>query len=122
MNEYKKVYISAPISGHDLTERHEAFAKWALEVACEGYVAVNPMMNDLPDEAPYTEHMKADIRMLLDCDAMVAPVRWRCSKGCTLEARVAELCGIPVIGRIDDNGRINWLVETPAEEKRNRII
>lgn len=103
----EKIYISAPISGHDLTERKALFSQIEDILAEEGYTPVNPFSNSLPDSAPYTEHLKQDIKLLLDCDGMVRPTRWRISKGCEIEARVAEACGIPVIGTIEDDGTLN---------------
>lgn len=56
----------------------------------------------MSDSAPYAEHMKEDIRLLLGCDGIVVPNRWRCSKGCETERRVADACGIPVVGVIGE--------------------
>lgn len=71
----KKIYISAPISGYDLTERKALFSQMEDILAEEGYKPVNPFSNPLPDSAPYTEHLKQDIKLLLDCDGMVRPSR-----------------------------------------------
>lgn len=105
----KKIYISAPISGYNLTERKAFFSQIEGRLAEEGYKPVNPFNNALPDSAPYTEHLKQDIKLLLDCDGMVRPSRWRKSKGCEIEARVAKACGIPTIGIIEDDGTLNIL-------------
>ena len=35
-------------------------------------------------------------------DGIVVPNRWRCSKGCEMERRVADACGIPVVGVIGE--------------------
>jgi hypothetical protein len=56
----------------------------------------------LSDSAPHTEHMKEDLRLLLGCDGIIVPNRWRCSKGCEMERRVADACGIPVVGVIGE--------------------
>ena len=56
----------------------------------------------MPDSAPYTEHMKEYLRLLLGCDGIVVLNRWRCSKGCATERRVADACGIPVVGVIGE--------------------
>lgn len=46
-----RIYISGPISGYDIENRRQAFKekKWMLEA--QGYEAVNPMENGLPDDA-----------------------------------------------------------------------
>lgn len=104
MSKKKKIYISSPITGHDLNERREFFARIETELTNLGYKAVNPMSKPLSDSAPYTEHIKEDIRLLLACDGIVMPNRWRCSKGCEIERRVADICGIPVAGVIGEAG------------------
>lgn len=98
----KKIYISSPIAGYNLNERHKFFARIENELTILGYKAINPMAKHIPDSAPYTEHMKEDIRLLLGCDGIVVPNRWRCSKGCETERRVADACGIPVVGVIGE--------------------
>ena len=98
----KKIYISAPISGHNIAERKLFFLQIEKQLAEQGFTPVNPFRNALPDSAPYTEHMKEDIRLLLDCDGIVRPDRWRTSIGCEIESRVADICGIPVVGIIEE--------------------
>lgn len=100
----KKIYISSPITGHNLNERREFFARIEKELTILGYKPVNPMSKPLPESAPYTEHMKEDLRLLLGCDGIVVPNRWCCSKGCEIERRVADICGIPVVGVIGEAG------------------
>lgn len=90
------------ITGYNLNERHKFFAQIKKELTILGYKAVNPMSKPLSDSAPYTEHMKEDLRLLLGCDGIVVPNRWRCSKGCETERRVADACGIPVVGVIGE--------------------
>ena len=53
-------------------------------------------------EAYERKLLKEDIRLLLGCDGIVVPNRWRCSKGCETERRVADACGIPVVGVIGE--------------------
>lgn len=49
----RRVYISGPISGHDIEERRKEFKRIQthLEICCHDFEAVNPMENGLPDEA-----------------------------------------------------------------------
>ena len=53
----KKIYISSPISGYNLNERHKFFAQIEKELTILGYKAVNPMAKPVPDSAPYTGPM-----------------------------------------------------------------
>jgi hypothetical protein len=84
----KKVYISGPISGIP-NGNVGAFidAYNALKVA--GYDPVNPYNNGLPGHATWHEHMRADIRMLLDCDGVALLPGWYNSKGAQIERQLA---------------------------------
>ena len=75
----KKIYISSPITGYNLNERHKFFARIENELTILGYKAVNPMAKPLPDSAPHTEHMKEDLRLLLGSKAQ--PDGWGWSAG-----------------------------------------
>lgn len=100
-----KIYISAPFSGYDLKERRESFARWARVLLNAGCEPVNPLENGLPEDAPYKEHIKADIKLLMECDGFVLDNRWICSRGCKCEVAVAEACELTMIGRIK-NGEL----------------
>ena len=63
-----RVYISGPITGLLSEEAERLFADAAEQVAARGHEPVNPLLNGLPDTATWSEHMRADIRLLLDCD------------------------------------------------------
>lgn len=99
MNQKKerKVYISGPIAGYDLEERKLAFLKVQHMLESKGCVPVNPFDNGIPDDAHWRLHMRADIRMLLDCHDIYMMPGWELSKGCKLELDVASSCGIDVI-------------------------
>lgn len=86
-----KVYISLPITGHDIEEVEARciFAKSVLKK--KGHTPVSPLdVSDNPD-ASYAEHMGRDISALLDCDAVVFLDGWRKSKGCALEHAAAKI-------------------------------
>lgn len=86
-----KVYISLPITGHDIEEVEARciFAKAVLKK--KGHTPVSPL--DISDNpyASYAEHMGRDISALLECDAVVFLDGWRESKGCTLEHAAAKI-------------------------------
>ena len=86
-----KVYISLPITGHDIEEVEASciFAKAVLKK--KGHTPVSPLdVSDNPD-ASYAEHMGRDISALLDCDAVVFLDGWEESKGCALEHAAAKI-------------------------------
>lgn len=90
-----KCYISLPITGYDLAERRETAAKIEARLQQLGFETVNPLSKDLPDDAPYSEHMRQDLKLLLDCDTIYLAEGWQDSKGCRFEADIAEVCRIP---------------------------
>lgn len=92
-----KVYISAPITGYDLAERKAWFAIAARQLIIAGYTPVSPLPNGLPDTASHADHMKADLKMLLQCDAYVRSRQWAASAGCCIECQVADACGITLL-------------------------
>ena len=92
-----KCYISLPITGYDLTERRETAAKIEAKLQELGFETVNPMSKGLPDDAPYSEHMKQDLKLLLDCDHIYPAKGWENSGGCRLEVEVAMKCGLMMI-------------------------
>ena len=93
----EKVYISGPIAGFDLNERKLAFLKVQHMLESLGYEPSNPFNNGVPDEEHWRVHMRADIAMLLQCEAIYMMPGWEMSKGCKLELDVASSCGIRVM-------------------------
>lgn len=92
--EKKKIYLSGPISGFVLEERIWTFTHVAEMVEKWGHHAVNPFDNGLPHDAGYGDHMKADMKMLLECDGILMLPDWQQSAGAQLELRVAMACGL----------------------------
>ena len=93
----KRIYISGPISGHDIQERRAEFQRVEYQLIYQGFEPVNPMCNGLPEEATTREHMKRDIELLLTCDYIYMMRRWTHSKGCKVEFDVATAIGLPVL-------------------------
>lgn len=91
----KKIYISLPISHYDLEERKE-YAQKLENVLRQFYDVVNPLKNGLPAEADWREHMKRDLKLLLECDAIFMCRDFEKSKGCKLEWDVATTVGMEV--------------------------
>ncbi len=103
------MYISGAIEHHDLEERKAAFGDAERFLALKGYKPVNPMKNGLPAEAHWREHMRRDIALLLECDAIFMLEGWELSKGAKLELDVASSCGLKVLigaGSLKDLNRI----------------
>ena len=92
-----KIYISGPISGHDIEERRKTFQEVKVFLEAQDFEVMNPMENGLPDDADIHEHMKRDIEMLMTCDYIYMMRRWTHSKGCQVEFEVATSIGLPVL-------------------------
>lgn len=86
-----KVYISLPISGHDI-EEVKAKCEEAKEVLIKnGHVPVSPLDLVMDYNAPYSEHMGKDIAAVLECDAVMFMPGWTKSLGCRLEYQAAKI-------------------------------
>ena len=97
----QKIYVSGAIAHHDIGERRMAFESCASFCELCGFEAVNPFENKFWKQgrgmsADWREHMKEDLRMLLECDAICMMDGWEGSKGCKLELDVASSCGLTV--------------------------
>ena len=86
-----KVYISLPITGHDIEEVEARciFAKSVLKK--KGRMPVSPLDIDHSDPDFYEAVIGTDITALLCCDAVVFLDGWQESKGCTLEHAAAKI-------------------------------
>ena len=84
-----KVYISGPISGLPYEEVEKAFNEAEIRLQEQGYEVVNPLNNGLPRESTWNDHMRADLKLLLDCDAIYMLDGWTNSKGAEIEFNLA---------------------------------
>ena len=108
-----RCYIAGPIAG--VPDFRERFAAAVPAVEALGYEVVNPC--DIPpadhdgecppgydpgeDASGHTSsacYMRADLRALLDCDAIFMLPGWRESRGATVEHAVAVACGMTILG------------------------
>lgn len=86
-----KVYISLPITGHDI-EKVKARCEHAAGILrAKGFIPVSPFDISPNADASYSEHMGNDIRALLDCDGVMFLDGWENSKGCRLERAAAKI-------------------------------
>lgn len=84
-----KIYISGPISGLPLETVYNNFTNAEVQLLEQGYEVVNPLNNGLPTTATWEEHMRADLRLLLDCDAIYMLEGWEKSRGARIEYALA---------------------------------
>lgn len=86
-----KIYISLPITGHDIEEVEASCIYASGVIQAKGHTPVSPLDVSPDSDATYAEHMGNDIEALLNCDAVLFMPEWRSSKGCRLENSAAEI-------------------------------
>lgn len=95
-----KVYISGKITGLPFEEVEDNFYHAQNRLEEEGFEVVNPLENGLPREAEWHEHVKADIRLLLECDTIYLLENWKESKGARIERDIAVALGYDIVEQI----------------------
>ena len=93
----KKCYISLPITGRDLYEVGERIAELKRNLQDKGYMPVSPFDREVDFNAAHEEHMRADFKLLLDCNYILMGYGWEYSVGCRAELNAALVCGIKVM-------------------------
>lgn len=92
----RKIYISGQISGLTPDVYAPIFYGAEAELSKQGYEVINPLNNGVHPSAPWKEQMKADIRLLIDCDAIYMLANWELSTGATLEREIAKGLGLTI--------------------------
>ena len=90
------IYISGPMTG--LPEfNYPAFHEAAQRLRNAGYTVFNPAEKTTPVSAPWAQHMREDIRALMDCHGVATLSGWTASKGARLELSIARPLGFTVL-------------------------
>lgn len=101
----KRIYLSGPISGHNLDERRIIFKNTQHYLETKGYEVFNPLENGLPPESTTHQHMHRDLAELTSedrpFDAILMMEGWLHSAGCKLEFDVATAIGLDVMFGVD---------------------
>lgn len=102
-----KIYISGPITGLDHQTAFANFERAEKMLRDLGFDPVNPMKHSGLDANggkdadgvaySWEEYMKADIALLLGCDAIYLLNGWEASRGATLELNIAQPLKIKLI-------------------------
>ena len=89
----KRVYIAGKVTGLDINEYRNNFAK-AVEFAAEyfGVETVNPILLG-GEEYTWQENMKFCIAELMKCDTVIFIPGWETSNGAKLEYTIAKSLG-----------------------------
>lgn len=91
-----KVYISGPITGMPGLNRAAFDAAATMLRRIDGHDVVNPHENGLPADAPWEQHMRADLALLLECDTIYMLNGWERSRGARIEHALACDLGMAV--------------------------
>lgn len=89
MSDKKRIYISIPISGHDINEVREHADLIRARLSRDGYIPVSPFDIYAGKNPTYADHICSDLRALMDCDGIFICKGSRRSCGCNIEASVA---------------------------------
>ena len=89
------IYLSGPMTGM-LAFNYPAFHAEAARLRALGNKVFNPAENDLPEAATWQEHMREDLRAMLDCDQIHLLPGFGKSKGAMLELIVAQALGMKI--------------------------
>jgi hypothetical protein len=90
-----KLYISGPMTGLPDYNR-PAFHAEAARLRALGFEVENPAEVKLEGGATWLQYMRIDLKMLLDCDAIVMLEGWHRSLGANIERRLAVSLGLKV--------------------------
>lgn len=92
----RRVYVAGPMTG--LPELNfPLFHRVTAELRARGALVVNPAELNPDPTADWTDCMRADLKALVDCDAIVLLPGWEKSRGATLEHHVASKLGLRVL-------------------------
>ena len=96
----KKMYMSGPISGLPLETVYNNFTNAEVQLLEQGYEVVNPLNNGLPTNATWEEHMRADLKLLMECDTIYLLKGYKDSKGAMIEYDLARILDYDIIEQI----------------------
>lgn len=89
-----KIYIAGPMSGYPECN-YPAFNEAEIELLEHGYEVVNPASVHV-ERCHYTDLIREDLRVMLDCHAVATLEGWWESVGARNEVQVAGILKMPV--------------------------
>lgn len=98
-----KIYISGKISGLTPEEFEHNFAEAEKVIKAHGHEPINPI-KILPFDEKYIwqDYMRADIKALMDCEAVYALKNHTDSKGAMIEVKLARDLGMKVYDKFGE--------------------
>ena len=93
--KHTTLYIAGPMSGYP-DSNYPAFNEAAGWLEGAGYTIVNPATDVVGNERHYTDFIREDLRMMLDCHGVATLENWWESTGARNEVSVAGILKMPV--------------------------
>ena len=96
-----KVYLSGPMTGYPKFN-YPAFHDYAAQLRALGHEVVSPAEQDGvsgldPATSEWHEFIRWDLKVLVDCEAIVLMDGWHKSRGARLVHHVADTLGMTVL-------------------------
>lgn len=95
MKTKQKIYIAGKIGDLPINEVRNKFRKAHKSIEAAGFDAISPLENGLPFESEWGQHMRKDISMLCECEAIFLLNDWIDSPGARFEVEISLRLGIP---------------------------
>ena len=103
-----RVYLSGPISNHNLEDCQQRFSRAERMLELNGYDVFSPLKNGLQFDDSTYKHMRRDIHVLTNeldpFDYIYLMEKWPHSSGCKTEMDVAIASGIKIL--FEESGEI----------------
>ena len=101
-----KIYISIPITGHDLQEQTAKAEKLAAVIRTLGHEPVSPFdtpaaPSHLTEQEAYSYYIGCDLEQLLLCDGAYFVRGWERSRGCNIEHEAAVIYELRIFHKLD---------------------
>lgn len=90
-----RIYVAGPMSGYPELN-FPAFHAETARLRALGHEAVNPAEVNPDPGMEWRDCMRADIKVMVDCDAIQLLPKWQHSKGACLEYQIATALGLAV--------------------------
>lgn len=91
----EKVYISGAITG--VLDYADKFNKAEQELRDMGFDVFNPCNMGIVEGFSWSDYMRKDIAMLMECDYIFPLKGWKKSRGAKIEMKLAKKLGIEVL-------------------------
>jgi hypothetical protein len=125
-----KIYVAGPMSPsawgfteipEDWDWNHPAFFRTAAELRCAGHIVVCPAeLHEPSSEVPWDWYLRRDLKVLVDCEAIVMLDLWENSKGAQLEHHVAKALGMQVFYDMKELVPVDPMCFDPQPSKHHK--